>query len=33
MKQGEAVERYMADLKATAEAISAELSAFDREGV
>ena len=33
MKQGEAVERYMADLKATAEAISAELSAFDMEGV
>jgi IclR family transcriptional regulator, mhp operon transcriptional activator len=33
MKQGDAVDRYLADLKFTAEAISAELSAFDLEGV
>jgi IclR family transcriptional regulator, mhp operon transcriptional activator len=33
MKQGEAVDRYLTDLKATAEAISAELSAYDLEGV
>lgn len=33
MKQGDAVDRYLADLKSTAEAISAELSAFDLEGV
>lgn len=33
MKQGDAVDRYLMDLKATAEAISSELSAFDREGV
>jgi IclR family mhp operon transcriptional activator len=33
MKQGEAVERYLPDIKATAEAISAELSMADLEGV